>query len=171
MSLFLMYCCMAHILFVPFLEISRVSGNRNPSFTPSLIIITVLTNNSSIFCSSLKFLHFDMTSGDGGTTTSTIFMCHLFFVLLVRLNWQVYFRDSFQLPRFLPGSKQTFYNTFSFSGREEGSTDLWTFWVLQGVSQFQQISPSLLDNQVFLPVVLTACFKTIFHLGTISFAI
>ena len=154
MSLFLMYCCMAHTLFVPFLEISRVSGNRNPSFTPSLIIITVLTNNSSIFCSSLKFLHFD-----------------LFFVLLVRLNWQVYFRDSFQLPRFLPGSKQTFYNTFSFSGREEGSTDLWTFWVLQGVSQFQQISPSLLDNQVFLPVVLAACFKTIFHLGTISFAI
>ena len=57
MSLFLMYCCMAHSLFVPFLEISRVSGNRNPSFTPSLIIITVLTNNSSIFCSSLKFLH------------------------------------------------------------------------------------------------------------------
>ena len=170
MSLFLMYCCMAHSLFVSFLEISRVSGNRNPSFTLSLIIITVLTNNSSIFCSSLKFLHFGLTSGDGGTTTSTIFMCHLFFVLLVRLNWQVYFRDSFQLPRFLPGSKQTFYN-FSFSGREEGSTDLSTFSVLQGVSQFQQIPPSLLDNQVFLPVFLTACFKTIFHLGTISFAI
>ena len=38
----------------------------------------MLTNNSSVFCSSLKFLHFDLLSGDGGTTTWTIFMCHLF---------------------------------------------------------------------------------------------
>ena len=103
MSLFLMYCCMAHTLFVPFLEISRVSGDRNPSFTPSLIIITVLTNNSSIFCSSLKFLHFDLLSGDGGTTTWTIFMCHLFcfsfcwwglicrFILGTVFSFQVFF--------------------------------------------------------------------------------
>ena len=38
----------------------------------------MLTNNSSIFCSSLKFLHFDLWSGGGGTSTWTIFMCHLF---------------------------------------------------------------------------------------------
>ena len=43
-----------------------------------LIIITMLTNNSSIFCSSLKFFHFHLLSGDGGTTTWPIFMCYLF---------------------------------------------------------------------------------------------
>ena len=35
--------------------------------------------NNSIFCRSLKFLHFDLLSGDGGTTAWTIFMCHLFY--------------------------------------------------------------------------------------------
>ena len=43
-----------------------------------LIIITMLTNNSSIFCSSLKFLRVNLLSGDGGKATWTIFMCHLF---------------------------------------------------------------------------------------------
>ena len=38
----------------------------------------MLTNNSSIFCSSLKFLDFDLLSGDGGTTTWTKFRCPLF---------------------------------------------------------------------------------------------
>ena len=36
------------------------------------------TNRSSMFYSSLKFLHFGLLNGDGGTTTWTIFMCHLF---------------------------------------------------------------------------------------------
>ena len=39
----------------------------------------MLTNNSSIFCSSLKCLHFDLQIGDGGATASTIFMCNLFY--------------------------------------------------------------------------------------------
>ena len=43
-----------------------------------LIIITMLTNSSSIFCRSIQFLHFDLLSGGGGTTAWTIFMCHLF---------------------------------------------------------------------------------------------
>ena len=80
MSLFVRYYCIAHWLFVPFFETSRVSGNTNSWFTLSfLIIITMFTNNSSIFCSSLKFLRSVLLSGDGGTTTWTIFMCHLFF--------------------------------------------------------------------------------------------
>ena len=37
-----------------------------------------LSNNSSIFCSSLKFLHFDLLSSGGGTTTWIIFMFHPF---------------------------------------------------------------------------------------------
>ena len=63
----------------------------------------MLTKNSSIFCSSLKFLHFDLLSGDGGTTTWTIFMCHLFcfsfcwwglicrFILGTVFSFQVFF--------------------------------------------------------------------------------
>ena len=43
-----------------------------------LTIITMLTNNSSIFCNLLKFLLFDLLSGDGGTTAWTIFPCQLF---------------------------------------------------------------------------------------------
>ena len=38
----------------------------------------------------------------------------LFVILLVRLNWQVYCRDSFQLPNFLPDSTQPFCNTVPF---------------------------------------------------------
>ena len=68
-----------------------------------LIKITMLTNNSSICCNSLKFLHFDLLSGDGGTTTWTIFMCHLFcfsfcwwglicrFILGTVFSFQVFF--------------------------------------------------------------------------------
>ena len=101
-----------------------------------LIIITMLTNNSSNFCSSLKFLHFDLLSGVGGTTIWTIFMHpFLFFVLLVRVNWQVCCRNSFQLLNFLPDSKQPFCNTVPFSGKEESSAGLSTLPVLPGVSQ------------------------------------
>ena len=115
MSLFVRYCCIARWLFASFLEPSRVSGNTNPWFTLSfLIIITMPSNNSSIFCSSLNFLHIDLLSRDGGTTTWTIFMC----LLLVRFTWQAYCRDSFQLQSFLRDSKKPFCNTFSFSERK-----------------------------------------------------
>ena len=39
---------------------------------------TMLTDNSSTFCSLLKSVHFDLLSGDGGTATRTI--CVNFFV-------------------------------------------------------------------------------------------
>ena len=135
MSPLIRYCCIAHWLFVPFLETSRVSGNTNPLVF--LIIITMIINNSAFCCSSIKLLHFDLLSSDGRTTTKTIFMCHLllFSVLLVRLNWQVYCRDSFQLLSFLPDSKEPFCNTVSFSGKVESSAGLTTLPVLPGVSQ------------------------------------
>ena len=76
-----------------------------------------------------------LLGGDGGITPWTIFMCHPFFVLLVRLNWQVYCWDSFQTLSFLPGSKQSFCNTCPLSVREERSAELSTFPVLLGVSQ------------------------------------
>ena len=40
------------------------------------IVMTMLTNNSWIFCSPLKFLLIDLLRGDGGTTT---WMCHFSF--------------------------------------------------------------------------------------------
>ena len=136
MSPLIRYCCIAHWLFVPFLETSRVSGNTNPLVF--LIIITMIINNSAFCCSSIKLLHFDLLSSDGRTTTKTIFMCHflLFSVLLVRLNWQVYCRDSFQLPGFLPDYKHPFCNTVPFSGWEESPAGLSTLPVLLRVSQF-----------------------------------
>ena len=48
------------------------------------------------------------------------------FALLVRLDWQVYCRNSFQLPSFFPDSKKPFCNTGPFSGNEESSTGLST---------------------------------------------
>ena len=43
----------------------------------------------------------------------------LVFDLVMRLNWQVYCRDSFQLPSFLPESKQPFCNTVQFRERKK----------------------------------------------------
>ena len=65
-------------------------------------------------------------------------MCHLFLcvVLLVRRNWQVYCRDSFQLQNFLSDSKQPFCNTVPFSGKEESSADLSTLPVLPVLKDF-----------------------------------
>ena len=65
MPLFVRDCYIAHWLFVSFLDTSRVSGNKNPWLTLGfLIIIKMLSNSSSIFCCSWKFLHIDLLSGD-----------------------------------------------------------------------------------------------------------
>ena len=139
MSLFVRYYCIAHWLFVPFFETSRVSGNTNSWFTLSfLIIITMLTNNSSIFCSSLKFLHFDLLSGDGGTTTWTIFMCHLFcfsfcwWGLIARFIVGTVF--SFQI--FYPTLKSLFIIPFHFQKRKKAQQAC-------QLSRFYWESPSL----------------------------
>ena len=94
----------------------------------------MLTNNSSIFSSSLKFLHFDLLSGDGGQQLEQ-YLCVTFFDLEMRLNWQVYCRDSFQLPSFLPDSEEPFCNIVPFSRKEESSAGVSTLLVLPGVSQ------------------------------------
>ena len=81
----------------------------------------MLTNNSSIFCGSLKFLHFDLLSGDGGTTTWTIFMCHLFCFLFCR--WDLIGRFivgtvlSFQV--FFPTLNGLFVILFHFQDRKK----------------------------------------------------
>ena len=76
MSFFVWHCYIAHWLFVPFLETSRASGNIKSMIF--LIIITMLTDNSSLFSSSLKFLHFDLLSGDGGQQLEQ-YLCVTFF--------------------------------------------------------------------------------------------
>ena len=118
MSFFVRDCCSADPLFVPFLETSRVSGNTNPWFTPIfLIIITMLTNNSSIFLYFVKiFVLWLVKWWWWNNNLNNIHVSPFFFVFLVRLNWQVYCRDNFQLLSFLPSSKQPFYNTFPFPG-------------------------------------------------------
>ena len=74
------------------------------------------------------------------------------FALLVRLDWQVYCRNSFQLPSFFPDSKKPFCNTGPFSGNEESSTGLSTlpclrespslnrfhrvYWIIKFFSQY-----------------------------------
>ena len=42
-----------------------------------LVRILSLKNDSFIFFSPQRFLHFDFLSGDGGATTRTKFMCNL----------------------------------------------------------------------------------------------
>ena len=114
-----------------------------------LNIITILANNSSLFCSSQKFLHFDLLSGDNNLNNIYV-SPFLVFDLLVRLNWQVYCRNSFQLPSFIPDSEEPFCNIVPFPGREKSSAGVSTLLVLPGVSQSSQISLGLLDNQIFL---------------------
>ena len=60
----------------------------------------------------------------------------LFSVLLVRLNWQLYCRDGFQLPSFLPNSKQPFVILFHFQERKKAQQAC-------QVSRCQWQSPSL----------------------------
>ena len=45
-----------------------------------LIRILGLKNDSCISFSSLEFLHFDCLRGDGGATTSAIFICNVSFL-------------------------------------------------------------------------------------------
>ena len=66
-----------------FLETSWISSNANPWFILRFFIRIMLIrisgskNNSCIFYSYLKFLHFHFLSVDGGATTWTIYMCNL----------------------------------------------------------------------------------------------
>ena len=140
MSLFVRYCCIAHWLLHCALIVCIFLGNFKSfwKYKPIslLIIITMLTNNSSIFWSSIKLLHFGLLNGDGGTTTWTIFMCHLFCFSFCW--WDL-------IGRFIVGtvfSFQDFFstlnslcNTVSFSGKEESSEALSILPVLLGVSQ------------------------------------
>ena len=82
-----------------------------------------------------------------------------FFVLIKRLNWQVCCMNIFQLHGFLSVSKLSIVRE-----REKISRPA---KVSSGLFQSQQISLSLLDSQVFLPVLVTACLITIFRLETI----
>ena len=89
----------------------------------------------------------------------------LFFVLLVRLNQQVYCRNSFQLPNFLPDSKQPFCNTVPFQEEKEGrklSRPVNSPGATRSLPVLTDFTWKNLDNQIFLPVLLTTCFKTIF---------
>ena len=98
------------------------------SFWSFLIIITVLINNSWMFCSLLNFLHFDLLSGDGGTRIWTIFICHYASPLLFRFTSETLLARL--LERYLSASKfssnykQPFCSTFPLSEGEESSADL-----------------------------------------------
>ena len=96
-----------------------------------LIIITMLTNNSSIFCtltSSVVMVEQQLEQ----------YLCVTFFgFCFAGETWLAgLFRDSFQLPSFLPDSREPFYNTVSFLWKEESSAGLSTLPVLPGVFQF-----------------------------------
>ena len=107
-SFFVRNCCIAHSFICTFL------GNFKSFwkwFTPSfLIITTMLTNNSSIFLQLVKIFVFWLVKWWWwNNNLNNIYVSPFFFVFLVRFNWKVYCWDSFQLPSFLPGSKQPFF--------------------------------------------------------------
>ena len=92
---------------------------------------------------------------------------------MVRLNWQIYIvGTAFSFKVFSPPLKlrikQHFCNTSPFSERDENSSDLSTLPVPPVVSQLWYISPGIPGSYVFLQVLLTSCFKTIFDLETVS---
>ena len=132
-----------------------------------LIIITMVTNNFSIFCSSLNFLHFGLLSGDGGATTWTIFMCHLFWFSFCwwDLNGRFIVGTVFSFQVFFPTLKSLFVILLHFQERKKAQKAC-------QISPCYRESPSLNRfHRVYWTINFSPCFKTIFHLGTISFAI
>ena len=142
MSLFARYCCIAFARYCA-LIVCTFLGNfktfwKYKSISFLVVITTMLTNNSSIFCSSKKFFHLDLLSGDGGTTTWTIFMCHLFcfsfcwWGLIARFIVGTVF--SFQI--FYPTLKSLFVIPFHFQKRKKAQQAC-------QLSRFYWESPSL----------------------------